>query len=79
MPREALRTLAGFTSEAGQFYLVCAAIVPSEDLCKKVYPYVDGWLEKLAKGEVAESSTAASRAIAHSLPSRLCSDKKGVS
>ncbi|OBZ80847.1 hypothetical protein A0J61_11104, partial [Choanephora cucurbitarum] len=59
LPREALRTLAGFTSDAGQFYLVRATIVPSEDLCKKAYPYVDGWLEKLAKGEVTESSTAA--------------------
>lgn len=59
IPREALRTMAGFTREAGQFYLVRATVIPSESLSRKVFPRVDSWLEKIKKGEVTEMSTAA--------------------
>ncbi|OBZ83484.1 hypothetical protein A0J61_08464 [Choanephora cucurbitarum] len=58
LPREAFIMLAVLASEAEQFDLVRATIVPSEDFCKKVYSYVDSLVEDLAKGEVAELSTA---------------------
>jgi hypothetical protein len=59
LPREALRTLAGFTKDAGQFYLVRSTVMPPEELLVKVFPRVDYWLERISKEEVLESSTAA--------------------
>ncbi|CEP13204.1 hypothetical protein [Parasitella parasitica] len=59
LPREALRALAGFTREAGQFYLVRSTVTPPEELLKKVFFQVDYWIEKINKEEVLEGSTAA--------------------
>ncbi|KAG2225155.1 hypothetical protein INT45_009484 [Circinella minor] len=50
VPREVLRTLAGFTAEAGQFYLSCAAVIPPPELCRKVFPWVDVWRQRLDNG-----------------------------
>lgn len=59
IPREALRTLAGFTREAGQFYLPRAVVYPCTELRRKVFPWVDHWRERLDSGDVEQSSLAA--------------------
>lgn len=51
--------MAGFTKDAGNFWLERASLMPSEDLCKKVFPHVDRWVERLENDDVTESSTAA--------------------
>lgn len=51
LPTEALRTLAGFTKDAGQYCLVHATVFPPEELSKKVFPHLDYWVEKLNKDE----------------------------
>jgi hypothetical protein len=41
------------------FYLIHSTLVPLEELCKKVFPRANYWLESLNKEEVLETSTAA--------------------
>ncbi|KAG1560209.1 hypothetical protein G6F49_002912 [Rhizopus delemar] len=47
LPREAMRSLAGFGKVKGNFYLPRANLDPCVELQKKVFPLVDEWLDKL--------------------------------
>ncbi|KAG1037368.1 hypothetical protein G6F43_012878 [Rhizopus delemar] len=46
LPREAMRSLAGFGKVKGNFYLPRANLDPCVELQKKVFPLVDEWLDK---------------------------------
>ncbi|KAI9278958.1 hypothetical protein BDA99DRAFT_531686 [Phascolomyces articulosus] len=55
----ALRTLAGFTAEASQFYLSHVAVIPPPELRRKVFNWIDAWRQRLDNGDVEQSSFAA--------------------
>lgn len=58
LPREALRSLAGFGKAKGNLYLPRSNFVPPAELQKKVFPPVDEWLDKL-DSNVIEYNVAA--------------------
>ncbi|KAF1805188.1 hypothetical protein FB192DRAFT_1298445, partial [Mucor lusitanicus] len=47
LPRKAMRVMAGFTIQPGQFFLARAALDPPEDLMKLVFPLLDQWNDRL--------------------------------
>ena len=53
LPREVMRVLAGFPSQQGHFFLPRAAVSPPPELCAKVFPQVDYWLEKIEPSQIA--------------------------
>ena len=53
LPREVMRVLAGFPSQQGHFFLPRAAVAPPPELCAKVFPQVDYWLEKIEPSQIA--------------------------
>ncbi|KAG2215455.1 hypothetical protein INT45_014291, partial [Circinella minor] len=59
LPHELLRTLAGFPTEHGYFYLSRANVQPPEGLCKKIFKFIDYWRQKLDEGNVEQVSCAA--------------------
>jgi hypothetical protein len=59
LPREAMRSLAGFPPRAGSFYLPRAALQPRDDLRKIVFPEVDRWLGAQETGVGCEQNIAA--------------------
>ena len=44
LPRETMRTLAGFPKDRGHFYISRAAVVPPESLQQQIFPDVTHWL-----------------------------------
>lgn len=58
LPRGVMRTMAGFPSTEGHFYLSRAQILPSESLQRKVFPSVDHWYDRLAAGACQQSAAA---------------------
>jgi Centromere DNA-binding protein complex CBF3 subunit, domain 2 len=59
LPREAMRSLAGFPPGLGAFYLPRAAVQPGDALLKRVFPEVDRWLEAQETGLGCEPNIAA--------------------
>jgi hypothetical protein len=59
LPREAMRTLAGFSPTAGSFFLKRAAVQPQESLARKLFPDVELWLGRLERGDGCEANIAA--------------------
>ncbi|KAG2214162.1 hypothetical protein INT45_014126 [Circinella minor] len=59
LPHELLRTLTCFPTERGYFYLSHANVQPPEELCKKIFKFVDYWRQKLDEGNVEQVSCAA--------------------
>jgi hypothetical protein len=51
LPREMMRTMAGFSTNARSFYLARAALDPPAALCKKVFPKADEWYDRLAANQ----------------------------
>lgn len=51
--------MAGFSRDAGQFYLVRSTITLPNELLVKIFPQVDYWLERIKKKEVLKASTVA--------------------
>lgn len=47
LPREVMRVMAGFTTQQGQFFLRRAILDPPEELCKKIFPELDAWNDRL--------------------------------
>ncbi|KAG2193589.1 hypothetical protein INT47_007392 [Mucor saturninus] len=58
VPRETMRTSAGFPLAQGHFYLPRAILEPPVELQQKVFPWTDQWLGKVRLG-VAETSNSA--------------------
>ncbi|KAL3681957.1 hypothetical protein R1sor_024913 [Riccia sorocarpa] len=58
LPRETLRTLAGFSPVQGQFYLPRMAVQPPPELTSKIFPEVEEWLRKVDTGEYEQSIAA---------------------
>ncbi|KAG2216478.1 hypothetical protein INT45_014038 [Circinella minor] len=58
LPHELLRTLAGFPTERGYFYLSHANVQPPKERCKKIFKFVDYWRQKLDEGNVEQVSCA---------------------
>jgi hypothetical protein len=66
LPREMMRMMAGFNSPRS-FYLARASLDPPVSLCKKLFPEVDGWNDRLLtkadnpnNGDPIQSTVAAS-------------------
>ena len=59
LPREAMRSLAGFPPGPGAFYLPRAAVQPRDTLRKRVFPEVDRWLEAQETGVGCKPNIAA--------------------
>jgi hypothetical protein len=47
MPAKFLRRLAGFLKEEGSYVLPRAEFVPPASLQRQVWPWLDGWLERI--------------------------------
>ncbi|KAL3702058.1 hypothetical protein R1sor_020080 [Riccia sorocarpa] len=58
LPREAMRTLAGFSPSQGQFFLSRMAVTPPSQLTSKLFPQVEYWLSKLEVGDCEQSIAA---------------------
>lgn len=58
LPRGVMRTMAGFPSGEGHFYLPRAQIQPPENLVRKVFPEVDYWYERISSGACQQSAAA---------------------
>ena len=61
LPREAMRSLAGFSPRPGSYYLQRAAVKPGESLLKSVFPDVDRWLEAHETGIGCKPNIAAGK------------------
>jgi hypothetical protein len=48
LPREMMRSLAGFPAKGRSFYLSRAAHDSPTSLCKKLFPAIDKWHDQLA-------------------------------
>ncbi|KAG2209613.1 hypothetical protein INT45_013813, partial [Circinella minor] len=57
--RRAGRWNTRFPMERGYFYLSCANVQPPEELCKKIFKFIDYWRQKLDEGNVEQVSCAA--------------------
>ena len=58
LPREAMRTLAGFEPGRGNFYTKRATLQPPETLQKAIFPEVDDWLRRIDKAKCEENIAA---------------------
>lgn len=58
LPRQAMRSLGGYGTQQGSFYLPRSALEPPAELQAKVFPKVDEWMDKLNSG-VANDNVAA--------------------
>ncbi|KAG2211410.1 hypothetical protein INT45_002409 [Circinella minor] len=50
LPRVLLRFMTGFHKDGGRFYLRCAIEKPEPELCRKVFPMVEVWQERINQG-----------------------------
>ncbi|KAG2223199.1 hypothetical protein INT45_011545 [Circinella minor] len=50
LPRALLRVMAGFHKDGGRFYLRRAIEKPDPKLCRKVFPMVEVWQERINRG-----------------------------
>ncbi|KAG2214480.1 hypothetical protein INT45_006847, partial [Circinella minor] len=50
LPRALLRVMAGFHKDGGRFYLRRAIEKPDPELCRKVFPMVEVWQERINQG-----------------------------
>jgi hypothetical protein len=48
LPKELVQSMAGYPTYDRFFYLACAAPNPPTSLCKKLFPAMDEWLDRLA-------------------------------
>ncbi|SAL98036.1 hypothetical protein [Absidia glauca] len=48
-----MRSLAGFPTYGRFFYLACASLNPPTSLCKKLFPAIDEWHDRLAAKELS--------------------------
>jgi hypothetical protein len=55
LPREAMRTLAGFEPTRGTYFLVRACTEPPLPLQQKIFPSLEGWQSKMSAGECEQS------------------------
>lgn len=55
LPREAMRTLAGFEPCRGSFYLARASVEPPVSLQHLIFPAVESWMEKMDTGLCEQS------------------------
>ena len=60
LPREAMRSLAGFPP-GSSYYLPRAAVLPEEALLEKVFPDVDRWLQAQETGVGCKQTIAAGK------------------
>ncbi|ETO67568.1 hypothetical protein F444_15520 [Phytophthora nicotianae P1976] len=58
LPREAMRTLAGFDSSRGSYFVARASAEPPQCLLRQIFPQLEMWQQALADGN-AEQSIAA--------------------
>lgn len=72
-PMAAIRAIAGWNPQGGDFYLARYVEVP-ESLQKKLYPWVDQWIEELEKRPV----NLKSRGPSHNLKDEDQSDMTGL-
>lgn len=63
IPREFMRTMAGFAVQGGHYYLPRAEKQPPESLVKDVFPFVDKWQARIRKGKIKENATSISSAV----------------
>lgn len=56
LPREAMRAMAGFTIQPGQFYIPRASLDPPEDLTKLIFPLLDEWNDRLLAKNVDKNN-----------------------
>jgi hypothetical protein len=47
MPAKFLRRLAGFLKEEGSYVLPCAEFLPPESLQRQIWPWLEGWLDRI--------------------------------
>jgi len=59
LPRGAIRVMAGFPADRGQYWLPRSSVDPPEALTARIFPEVDGWLQKVEAGQEAESTICA--------------------
>jgi hypothetical protein len=48
LPREIMQSMAGFPTNGRFFHLATAALGPPTSLCKKLFPAIDEWHDRLA-------------------------------
>ncbi|SAM09089.1 hypothetical protein [Absidia glauca] len=53
LPREMMRSIAGFPIKDRSFYLARAALDLPTSLCKRLFPTIDEWRERLAAKEIS--------------------------
>ncbi|SAM02509.1 hypothetical protein [Absidia glauca] len=53
LPRELVRSRAGFPTHYRFFYLACAALNPPISLCKKLFPAIGEWHDRLVAKELS--------------------------
>ncbi|SAM00371.1 hypothetical protein [Absidia glauca] len=53
LPRELVRSMAGFPTYGQFFYLARVALNPPISLCKKLFPAIDEWHDRLAAKELS--------------------------
>ncbi|OWZ01331.1 LOW QUALITY PROTEIN: hypothetical protein PHMEG_00027304 [Phytophthora megakarya] len=58
LPREAMRTLAGFEPARGSFYIARASLDPPELVQKQIFPLVEEWKLKLDQGSCEQTIAA---------------------
>jgi hypothetical protein len=58
LPRGIMRSMAGFPTAEGHFYLPRAQVIPPESLIKKVFPYVDYWYDRMANNRCQRTCAA---------------------
>lgn len=58
LPRQAMRSLGGYGTQQGTFYLPRSALEPPLELQAKMFPQVDEWMDKLNSGAAIENIAA---------------------
>ncbi|SAL96094.1 hypothetical protein [Absidia glauca] len=53
LPREMMQSMACFSTTGRSFHLACAALDPSTSLCKKLFPTIEEWRDRLAAKELS--------------------------
>lgn len=56
LPKQAIRSIAGFTTSPGNYHIYRAAIEPPEELKRKVFPDIESWKDKFELGLVQEDT-----------------------
>ncbi|SAM04919.1 hypothetical protein [Absidia glauca] len=58
LPGEMMRSMASFPTNGRSFYLARAALDPPTSLCKKLFPAVREWHDRLAAKELSHDNTS---------------------